>query len=361
MPRKIISELNYEDFCKELDISFEELQHYISTRRLANNAEIELKSGQTALSLFERFHLVLKNNEIDDQIKSLNTYKHYISFIERFKTFLSEVYPELMIEDLGMSQFNEFTDKFSKPKKPYKQRTKNSYLFIIRTLIGYFYNCKIIKIDTRYKFHKRSVDSLPRYFKDNEIRLILKKCINRTYGYRWRTIFITLLGTGLRIHELTKLKIKDVDLENNLIFTVGKGKKERYVPIYPQVKDEIKRYIQIQRINTTLRENYLFSREHVNYPNKPVSISSIQKMFKNIREEIKLDEHLTIHSFRHTFAVNCLKTNMRLEYLSQILGHKDPATTSIYTKLLPKDLSEEIANKYPIPFEKLLEEFVGDI
>ena len=68
-------------------------------------------------------------------------------------------------------------------------------------------------------------------------------------------------------------------------------------------------------------------------------------------------EQYSTHSFRHTFAANSLKAGMRIEYLSQVLGHTNPATTTIYVQLFSEDLKNEVM-KYPFPFEDLLKQLI---
>lgn len=74
--------------------------------------------------------------------------------------------------------------------------------------------------------------------------------------------------------------------------------------------------------------------------------------------EMGLNEDFTVHSFRHTFSINCLKAGMKLHYLTQILGHEDPKTTKIYTTLLPHDLRDEVMKFFPFPLEKLLNDII---
>ena len=70
--------------------------------------------------------------------------------------------------------------------------------------------------------------------------------------------------------------------------------------------------------------------------------------------------NITVHTFRHTFAVKCLKMGIRDHKLSLILGHSDPKTTMVYTQLYDEDLKEQIINKFPFPFENLLNQIITD-
>lgn len=162
----------------------------------------------------------------------------------------------------------------------------------------------------------------------------------------------------MRVSELSNLKVKDFDVDKKLIYTLGKDNKERYIPLYPEVEKAVLLYLKKNNADIRIANGYLFSWQTGNVRKKPISIRSIQNNFLKIAHEIDLDKRFSPHSFRHTFAVNCLKADMQLIYLSQILGHESPATTAIYTQLLPHDLQQIVEEKYPLPLEKLIKQLL---
>lgn len=101
---------------------------------------------------------------------------------------------------------------------------------------------------------------------------------------------------------------------------------------------------------------YLFSQDEGLIREKQILPRSVQQLVRNLFDEIGLGNDFTVHSFRHTFAVKCLKSGIKEQYLMQMLGHEDPKTTAIYTKLLPLDLKNEVMKFYPFPFEDILNE-----
>ncbi len=191
--------------------------------------------------------------------------------------------------------------------------------------------------------------------------LVLKAALQKTYGYRKRAMLIFLLGTGCRVSELTNMRVSDFNVKENLIFVRrGKRNKERYIPMFKEVKKSILDYLQLSGVPEWKSDidGYLFSRDDGLVRERKILDRSVQYLVRGLFDNIGLDNNFTVHSFRHTFAVKCLKSGMKQQYLMQILGHDDPKTTAVYTKLIPHDLKEEVMKKYPFPFEDLLKELI---
>lgn len=327
------------------------------TKNPDNGVTIE-KTEHTLLQIIDFFIEYLVKYKVLG-IKSSTTIKYYLSFLLRFKEFILRYNKEILFKDLNEIIFNEFLHDTNKGKL--NHNSMNTYLRIIKRLCTFANQNDYYSKNISYKFHLLTHSSLPRYFNEDQILALLTETNKHKKSYLWKTIFITFLGSGLRIHELSALKIKDIDFKGNTIFTLGKGSKERYIPLYPFVKIEILKYLKFTGVTDLIlaKDGFLFSRVYGYDRIKPISIRSIQENFTNIVKPLNLDSRYTVHSFRHTFAVDCLKANMQLAYLSQILGHRDPSTTVIYTKLLPKDLQKVIDEKYPLPLEKLINQIMS--
>lgn len=292
-------------------------------------------------------------------IKSRNTTKYYLSFLIRLQQYVDNQHKDILFSELNEIIFYDFINETAKIKL--KHSSINTYIRLLKRLCSFANENDYCSKNLSYKFNLLSSSTLPRYFNKDQIKAILTQTKNQKKPLQWETIFITFLGTGLRIHELASLKIRDIDFKDNLIFTLGKGEKERYVPLYPFVRKVILNYLKATGVTdlNLAKDGYLFSRLPGDNRSKPISIRSIQENFKNIVKPLNLDSRFTIHSFRHTFAVNCLKANMQLVYLSQILGHSSPSTTIIYTQLIPKDLQKVVDEKYPFPLEKLIKQIIS--
>ena len=161
---------------------------------------------------------------------------------------------------------------------------------------------------------------LPKYLEKSEIESILN--IAKKHRYRDYIILLTLWRTGIRNSELVHLKKKDI-MESTLIVRNGKGHKDRVVPLEKELGNLLGLYSDNKK-----QENCLF----------PLTMRQI----RNIVYKYSVDrENVSPHTFRHSFAVYCLKQGMNLENLRRILGHSNLNTTQVYLDLAGKDTIEE--------------------
>ncbi|RKL64964.1 hypothetical protein CR203_23435 [Salipaludibacillus neizhouensis] len=353
MPIKIQSEANYDAVCLDLGITIDELVEFSKNKHNYSVGPIKCLS---TLQVIEEFTLNLKEMYSANR-RSVETLKTYMNFIERLKKFIEKQYPTLLISEINENHLHELLST-SVPRKGNKlsTRTLNKYLAIIRKMLEFSFERGYVGKDLRYKFQIGKTKTLPRYLSDSQIEKVLDLALQKTYGYRKRAMLYFLLGTGCRVSEATNLKVQDFNTDTGLIFIRnGKGNKERYIPIYDEVKDTILRYLKMSGIPKWDYDckGYLFSNDEGMNREKKILDRSVQYLVRGIFDELDIGKDFTVHSFRHTFAVGCLKSGMRLEYLMQILGHENPETTKIYTELMPHDLKDEAMKYYPFPFEKL--------
>ncbi|NWQ40350.1 site-specific integrase [Bacillus sp. EB106-08-02-XG196] len=375
MTKKIQSNIDYEQVCKELGITMDTLMSLSSfdtnTKSLSKVSFIK-----AANDFIENLEMLVKINK-----RSETTLTTYSNFITRIKKFIkNEIDPNLPLvhfNEVILHRFfstlkprnskvilsneeEKFDMKEEEKKKDISNYTTNKYIAIIRRLYKFAYIVEYVDRDLSFRFEPNRVGLFPRYFDDEQVKSILKYSYKRTYGYRWHTMVCFMLATGCRINETTNIKIKDINFKDDIIFVKGKGDKERVIPIYPEIKKKLINYLHKTGVTIIGDCNgYLFSRDENNIRKKMISNRVLQYQVSNILKDAKINEsHFTTHSFRHTFAVNCLKAGMKIHILSQVLGHRNPATTSIYTQLLPVDLRDEVMKKYPFPIEELLKEIM---
>lgn len=349
----VYSKYNFEEICTDLGISINDLLSLVDNKKLA---ETTLPCDYSIPFIIERFkELILKQQQ--NGRKSAQTVRYYTNFLNRFNVYVSQVNPDLSIYKLNEALLDDFLNGCrARKNSTLSPGTINTYVAILRRLLYFAQNEGYVNKDLRYRFERNSIKLLPRYFQEKQIQQLLESVKYKTHAYLWTTIIWFLLGTGLRVSELVNVRVKDFDIETNLLFTIGKGKKERYVPIYPFIKEIILEYLYLTGVKEWNKEisGFLFARDHGIDRNKKVSVRSVQYQIHNLVTKLGMKDHFNVHSFRHTFAVNCLKAGMRVEYLSQIMGHENPETTYTYIQLLPFDLKREVMEKFPFPLEKLL-------
>lgn len=356
MTIKRMTNIDYEGLCDELGITVEELVTLVKSKD-KESTKVK-KQIQITVVIDEFMANILQLNSINR--RSHQTVTTYINFLGRLKNHIEKIYPELNISEMNEDIFFEVIQNgIPRKSENLAVNTINKYLAILRSMFSFAYDRGYLTKDIRYKFPIQKVTTLPRYLNDTQIDQVLRAALQKSYGYRKRAMLIFLLGTGCRISELTQMKVCDFNVNENLILIRnGKGNKDRYVPMFNEIKVAILHYLKISGISEWDIElnGYLFSSQEGIEREKKISNRSIQALVRDLFDNIHLDRDFTVHSLRHTFAVKCLKSGMKLQYLMQILGHEDPKTTAIYTQLLPLDLKEEVMKHYPFPFEKLLKE-----
>jgi integrase/recombinase XerD len=150
---------------------------------------------------------------------------------------------------------------------------------------------------------------------------------------RDRALLELLYATGLRATEVVNLSLNDVDFVQGRVRCIGKGNKERWIPLYPSICKILRRYIEagrrelLESIHST--EKHLF----LNHHGHPLTRQGVWFILKQRAEEAGLAEKVTPHTLRHTFATHLLDGGADLREVQQFLGHANITTTQIYTKV----------------------------
>ncbi|HZG84065.1 site-specific integrase [Paenibacillus sp.] len=289
--------------------------------------------------------------------KSPHTKKRHSYFLGRFKDFIERKHPHLRINELNEILLQEFfsgcTGRLESELSP---GTRNNYTSIIRSLLTFLYKNNLSEKRYSDKFGWDTPPLLPRYLEKEQLLKVYELALKKVHGYRCHAMLCFLAISGCRVSELSSMRICDFNVEKNYIYIhKGKGGKSRYIPMYPKLKKVILDYLSLTGVPRWEPHltGYLFSRDFGTERKTKISIRSIQNMCKTIFDKLGY-RGLTVHSFRHTFAVRCLLAKMPIHNLSMIMGHTNINTTYIYVQLLPHDLQQEVMSKYPFAFEDLI-------
>ncbi|EOT42802.1 MULTISPECIES: site-specific tyrosine recombinase XerD [Enterococcus] len=167
-----------------------------------------------------------------------------------------------------------------------------------------------------------------------------------TLGLRDRAILEVMYATGLRVSELINLKLNDVHLEMGLLQTLGKGDKERIVPLGDIAIKWVQRYLSEARPHLTRKnpdEAYLFVNNH----GSRLSRQGIWKNLKTIVQKAGIYKTVTPHTLRHSFATHLLENGADLRTVQELLGHADISTTQIYTHITKKRMTDVYKQYFP--------------
>ena len=150
-------------------------------------------------------------------------------------------------------------------------------------------------------------------------------------GLRDRAMMELMYGSGLRVSELLALKVEDVNLYEGYLICMGKGNKERMVPISDLATDWTQRYLERGRFRLLKKMNLEIM--FVNHRGKPMSRQGFFKILRQYAGRAGLNIELGPHTLRHSFATHLLENGADLRAVQELLGHSDIATTQIYTHL----------------------------
>lgn len=165
-------------------------------------------------------------------------------------------------------------------------------------------------------------------------------------GIRNRTILEVMYATGLRVSELVDLKIGDLHLSIGLLQTIGKGDKERIIPLGDYAIQWIEKYLEEARpilIKKNQNETHLF----VNHHGNSLSRQGVWKNLKQIVQEAGINKTITPHTLRHSFATHLLENGADLRIVQELLGHADISTTQIYTHITKQRMADVYKQHFP--------------
>ena len=189
---------------------------------------------------------------------------------------------------------------------------------------------------------------LPDTLSEQEINSLISAIdLSKAEGERNRAMLETMYSCGLRVSELIDLKISDLFFEEGFIKIVGKGNKERFVPIHSSAQNYIMLYINEIRTQLTIKKGFedtLF----LNRRGKSLSRQMIFMILKALAIKINLNKKISPHTFRHSFATHLLKNGADLRAIQQMLGHESITTTEVYVHLDTSYLKKIVEKYHPI-------------
>jgi integrase/recombinase XerD len=188
---------------------------------------------------------------------------------------------------------------------------------------------------------------LPRTLTVDEIERLLSKPNATPGGLRDRALLETLYGAGLRASEALSLRLQDVDLEVGFVRTIGKGDKERIVPLGRMAMDAIRAYNERGRPFMggpgRLKAPELF----LNNRGRRLSRQGLHTIIKRYSREAGLPDDVSAHTLRHSFATHLLEGGADLRAVQEMLGHADLSTTQIYTHVTTAHLQRIYREAHP--------------
>jgi integrase/recombinase XerD len=228
-------------------------------------------------------------------------------------------------------------------------RSQARVLSAVKTFFKYLLTEDIITDDpTELLDGPRLSRKIPEVLSYDEIQAMLHSIdLSTDHGVRNRAMLETLYACGLRVSELTKLRLSNLYLDIGFIKVIGKGDKERIVPIGEEAAKHIRLYVEgVRRRMTNIHPdyaNYLF----LNRRGKGLSRVMVFMIVKECAAAAGLEKNVSPHTFRHSFATHLIEGGADLKAVQDMLGHESIITTEIYTHLDTDYLRETVMQFHP--------------
>jgi site-specific recombinase XerD len=234
----------------------------------------------------------------------------------------------------------------NKSNEEIKRSTQKNFLVALRAFLKYLAVEKDLEVISHEKILLgKNEDRIPKFLDDGQLKKLFEvQDLNRRSGLRDRAILELLFSTGLRVSELVKLNIGDINLNSNEFTVIGKGRKARTVYMSPSAKEWLRRYLSTRQDSfSPLFLRYSGKRmEEQDFEGESLrlTVRSVQRLVKKyvLRAGISVDA--TPHTLRHSFATGLLKEGADLRSVQELLGHSNVSTTQIYTHITNRQLKD---------------------
>jgi len=272
--------------------------------------------------------------EVEKNYSSHTTLNYRID-LEEFAAFLGKT----PIADVGYPDLRRFLAQLK--GRNLKPRSLARKLSSLRSFLKFLQREGVIQSNPAKLLVTPKLDKpLPHFMSEDEtVQLIEAPQSGKINSPRDKAIFEVLYSTGIRVSELVGLNVDDVDFIGNIIKVMGKGKKERMVPIGDQALNALKEYLDKRKVDN----KFIFA----NKGGTRLGDRSVRNIINKYILQQAMAQHVTPHMFRHSFATHLLDHGADLRSVQELLGHVNLSTTQIYTHLTTDKLKKVYDKSHP--------------
>ena len=263
-------------------------------------------------------YLFKMNMDLELKGYSPLTCKYYVSNVKRFSDFYDKS-PEL----LGDEEIREYLH-YCITKRKLSEGTVNT----IYSALKFFYETTLER-DWRVKklFRTKKAKKVPVVLSKEEI----KDLFNSIGNLKHKAILMTIYAAGLRVSEVVKLRISDIDSKNmQLLIRRSKGKKDRYAMLSKTNLEILREYWKRYK-----PQHFLFEGKE---QNSHISVRAVQNTFEKAKNKCGIRKKASVHTLRHSFATHLLEAGTDIRYIQKLLGHTRISSTTIYLHIRRMDL-----------------------
>ncbi len=238
-----------------------------------------------------------------------------------------------------------YLDELKKQGKAVSTISRN--LAALKSFYQYLLKEQYLDVDPASKIESPKLEKkLPQVLSVQQVELLLKQPnINLPAGLRDKAMLELLYATGIRVSELITINVNDVNLELGYIKCFGRGAKERVVPLGSIASKCVAQYLRKGR--TTLVRSKQEEAMFVNHHGRRLTRQGFWKIIKKYASEAHIEQKITPHTLRHSFATHLLENGADLRSVQEMLGHADISTTQIYTHVTKNRLKEVYDKAHP--------------
>lgn len=298
------------------------------------------KSVVDSYKVFIKFQRAMSDNTVEAYMRDLRTVEKYFNSngieykyatLDNLQNFIAD------LDDIGICP-----------------RSRARIISSIKSFYKFCVSEKIINIDPTQLLKQPKLPSyLPDVLSVEEIERIISaidlsetdKYTKLNIGHRNLAIVEMLYGSGIRVSELVNIKISNINFEENFMKIVGKGKKERLVPISESAIRALNHWLTARNVLQIKpkQEDFLF----LNRRGSHMTREMVFVIIKQLTEKAGIEKRVSPHTFRHSFATHLLEHGANLRAIQQLLGHSSITTTEIYTHMSINYLRDEIMAFHP--------------
>ena len=273
-----------------------------------------------------------------DKNYSKNTIDAYRNDLEMFNRFENKNINN--IDDSDIKNYLKYLKDNKHNERSIARNTSSLRSFYKFLIINKHVKTNPMENITSIKLSKK----LPDILTIDEINKILDIKITDNYSVRNKAMLELIYAAGLRVSELINLKTYDIDTLENIVRTMGKGNKERIIPIGEYATNALNSYLSIRY--TFLKKeinDYLFLNNH----GKKMTRQGFFKIIKKLAQDNNIKKDISPHTLRHSFATHMINNGADLRTIQELLGHSDISTTQIYTHVSTEKLKNTFENYHP--------------
>lgn len=288
--------------------------------------------------LAEKFLIYLKA----EKNYSPHTLTSYTNDLKAFYAFVAPV----RVEATDKNQLRAFLAMLS--EKGYSKRTLSRRMAALRTFFRFLVREGHLSKDPMAAMkNPKQEKRLPMVLEENEVTRLLEAPEDDVAGRRDRAMLETLYSTGMRVSELVRIDLENVDFIGGVCRVMGKGGKERICPIGDKALRAIRHYLQLRNAEGSKNQKALFLNHSSNQEGSRLTDRSVRRTVDKYIELTCRREKISPHTLRHSFATHLLDRGADLKSVQELLGHENLSTTQIYTHVSTQRLKEVYAKAHP--------------